>query len=82
MSKHITKCKWCWYGSYSYKYGEWNCWHPEGKDFLTDSEAKKGCFRFKPNPYCPENVAMELGLLDELYERMSEIKRLELLSKQ
>jgi hypothetical protein len=61
MSKHLTKCKWCEYGAYSYKYGEWNCWKKE--EPLTDQQAKCGCREyFTPSKDCPDSVIRELGL--------------------
>lgn len=65
MSRHITKCKWCQHGAYSYKYGEWNCWYDERP--LTDAEAKHGYrAHFKPNKECPDLVCQELGLEKEI----------------
>lgn len=65
MSRHITKCKWCQHGTYSYKYGEWNCWYDERP--LTDAEVKHGCrAHFKPNKECPDSVCQELGLEKEI----------------
>jgi hypothetical protein len=63
MARHLRKCKWCEFGSFSYKWGEWNCWHNEKP--LTDAEAKRGCDNFKPNEFCPEGVLRELGFKKE-----------------
>ena len=66
MSKHLTKCKWCQYGTYSYKWGEWNCWHKDNERPLTDAEAKRGCRKnFKPNRDCPLSIIEELGFKKE-----------------
>lgn len=70
MSRHLTKCKWCKNGAYSYKWGEWNCWYDERP--LTDAEAKKGCKEyFVPNEDCPLSVIKELGLKSDLIDDLN-----------